>query len=63
MRRITIDYTVYAPDFKPGKSPCWDFRTFLKAKAAARRVGSGARAYRNFNRISRDWSGSKYYWL
>jgi hypothetical protein len=41
IRRIRIDYTVYPPDFKPGKGPCWDFRTFTKAKRRARVLGIG----------------------
>jgi hypothetical protein len=66
--RIKIDYTVYPPDFKPGESPCWDFRTFTKAKRKARGLGVGGRVYRNFNqtnkrgRILGDWWGSKFFW-
>jgi|SRR5258708_7572392 hypothetical protein len=68
IQRIRIDYTVYPPDFKPGESPCWDFRTFTKAKFRARVLGVGARVYRNFNQTNKrgqplgDWWGDKYFW-
>ncbi len=67
MRRIRIDYTVYPPDFNPDGSPCWDFRTFTKAKRRAKKLGEGALVYRNFNEIDKkgqpgDWWGGKYYW-
>lgn len=64
IRRIRIDYTVYPPDFKAGESPCWDFRTFTKAKRKARGLGVGARVYRNFNKGGEfgDWWGNKYFW-
>jgi hypothetical protein len=60
IRRIRIDYTVYRSDDHPG-DPCWDFRTFIKAKSAARSFGVGARVYRNFNQTNKrnkvlgDW--------
>jgi hypothetical protein len=68
INRIRIDYTVYPPDFKPGESPYWDFRTFTKAKFRARVLGVGARVYRNFNQTNKrgqplgDWWGDKYFW-
>jgi hypothetical protein len=68
IRRIKIDYTVYPPNFKPGESPCWDLRTFERAKRRARDLGVGSRVYRNFNqtnkrgRILGDWWGGKFYW-
>ena len=69
IQRIRIDYTVYPPDFKPGqKSPCWDFRTFTKAKRKAKGLGVGARVYRNFNQTNKrgqilgGWWGDKYFW-
>jgi hypothetical protein len=68
IRRIRIDYTVYPPDFIPGKSPCWDFLTFTKAKRKARSLGPGASIYRNFNQTNKgqplgDWWGAKYFWV
>jgi hypothetical protein len=68
IRRIQIDYTVYPPDFNPDGSPCWDFRTFTKAKRKARGLGIGARVYRNFNQTNKrgqplgDWWGDKHCW-
>lgn len=68
VQRIRIDYTVYPPNFKPGESPWWDFRTFTKAKFRARVLGVGARVYRNFNQTNKrgqplgDWWGDKYFW-
>jgi hypothetical protein len=43
-----IDYTVYAPNYEPGKG-CWDFRTITKARLAAKKLGVGARLRRNVN--------------
>jgi hypothetical protein len=34
LRSKRIDYTVYAPDYEPGKG-CWDYRTVTKARLAA----------------------------
>ncbi len=67
IRRIRIDYTVYPPDSKPNGSPCWDFRTFTKAKRRAKALGIGALVYRNFNEINEngqpgDWWGAKHFW-
>jgi len=68
IKRIRIDYTVYPSDHKPG-GPCWDFRTFGRARTAARGFGVGARVYRNFNQTNKrnqilgDWWSGKYYWI
>jgi hypothetical protein len=66
IERIRIDYTVYPPDHKKGE-PCWDFRTFGRAKTGARGFGIGSRIYRNFNRTNKrdlsDWWSGKYYWI
>jgi hypothetical protein len=68
IRRIRIDYTVYPPEHRPGE-PCWDFRTFVRAKSAARSFGVGARVYRNFNQTNKrnkvlgDWWRDKYFWI
>ena len=43
-----IDYTVYAPDYEPGKG-CWEYRTVTKARLAAKKQGVGARLRRNIN--------------
>src|SRR5271167_4493505 len=67
IRRIRIDYTVYPPEHHAGE-PCRDFRTFIRAKSAAFRLGVGARVYRNFNQTNKrskvlgDWWGGKYFW-
>jgi hypothetical protein len=67
IRRIRIDYTVYPPDHQRGEA-CWDFRTFRRAKTAARRLGSGSRIYRNFNQTNKrgavlgDWWSGEYLW-
>ncbi len=67
IKRIRIDYTVYPPDHKSG-DPCWDFRTFERAKSAARNFGVGARIYRNFNQTNKrgqilgDWWTGQYFW-
>lgn len=68
IHRIRINYTVYPPDFLPDKSPCWDFRTFTKAKSKARGLGIGALVYRNFNQADKDqpvanWWGDRYFWF
>jgi len=68
IRRIRIDYTVYPPEHRQGE-PCWDFRTFIRAKSAARSFGVGARVYRNFNQTNKrntvlgNWWGDKYFWI
>jgi hypothetical protein len=68
IRRIRIDYTVYVPNHHPGE-PCWDFRTFQRAKGAARRLGAGSRVYRNFNQTNKrgkplgDWWSGRSYWM
>jgi hypothetical protein len=66
--RKRIDYTVYPPNFKPGESPCWDLRTFSRAKRRARGLGIGARVYRNFNQSNKrgralgGWWGGNHFW-
>ncbi len=68
IRRIRIDYTVYPPNHG-NEQPCWDFRTFNKAKSAARRFGVGARIYRNFNQTNKrgeilgGWWSGKHFWI
>ena len=68
IRRIRIDYVVYAPGFKPGESPCWEFQTFAQAKRKARVLGTGALVYRNFSQTNKrdeplgGWWGDKVYW-
>lgn len=47
-RSKRIDYTVYAPNYEPGKG-CWDFRTLTKARLAAKKLGVGAQLQRNVN--------------
>jgi hypothetical protein len=45
-----------------------DFRTFLRAKSAARRFGPGSRIYRNFNQTNKrgeilgGWWTGKHFW-
>jgi hypothetical protein len=53
LRSKRIDYTVYAPNYEPGKG-CWDFHTATRARLAARRLGVGARLRRNINLIGKD---------
>jgi hypothetical protein len=68
IKRIRIDYTVYPPDHTPdGQIPCWDYRTFERAKRAARSFGVGARVYRNFNQIDKsgaesNWWSDRWFW-
>jgi hypothetical protein len=38
IRRKWINYTVYAPEYEDGKG-CWDFRTVVKARLAAKNLG------------------------
>jgi hypothetical protein len=67
IKRIRIDYTVYPPNHASGE-PCWDFRTFLRAKAAARAFGLGSRIYRSFNQTNKrgqilgdGWTGKSFW--
>ena len=68
IERVRIDYTVYPPNHQPG-GPCWDFRTFSRAKMAARGLGSGSRVYRNFNQTNKrgqplgDWWSGEHFWI
>ncbi len=67
IERIRIDYSVYPPNHRSGE-PCWDFRTFRRAKSAARSLGLGARIYRNFNQTNKrgkilgDWWRDRHRW-
>jgi hypothetical protein len=67
IKRIRIDYTVYPPNHQSGE-PCRDFRTFERAKKAARALGPGSRVYRNFNQANKrectlgDWWGGNRFW-
>ena len=66
--RVTIDYTVYPPNYHPGDG-CWDLRTFERAKRRARGLGTGSRIYRNFNQTNKrgqvlgDWWTGKIFWI
>jgi hypothetical protein len=68
IERIRIDYTVYPPNHQRG-GICWDFRTFSRAKTAARGLGCGSRVYRNFNQTNKrgqalgDWWGGEHFWI
>jgi hypothetical protein len=69
IRRIRVDYTVYPPNFQPGRDVCWDFMTVTKAKARARQLGPGSRVYRNYNQTNKRgkplgnwWGGKAYVW-
>ena len=67
IKRIRIDYTVYPPLHQSG-GQCWDFRTFERARKAARALGPGSRVYRNFNQTNKeentlgDWRSDKSFW-
>lgn len=69
LRRIRIDYTVYPSDWSRENGTHYNFRTFKKAKAGARRLGTGASIYRNFNaeskrsRIIGEWWQANSFWL
>jgi len=38
-----INYTVYPPNHEPG-TVCWDYRTAVKARLAAKKFGPGSKA-------------------
>jgi hypothetical protein len=67
IKRVRIDYTVYPPLHHAG-GQCWDFRTFERARKAARLLGPGARVYRNFNQTNKqgvtlgDWWSDRWFW-
>jgi hypothetical protein len=67
IKRVRIDYTVYPPLHLSG-GQCWDFRTFERARKAARALGPGSRIYRNFNQTNKnesassDWRSGKWFW-
>jgi hypothetical protein len=67
-----IDYTVYSPNYEPGKG-CWDYRTATKARLAAIKLGTWARIRRNVNVTTKnskevdwcvdrvwEWNGGKF---
>lgn len=68
IQRVRIDYTVYTPNHQLGEGS-WDFRTFTSAKRAARKLGAGAKIYRNFNQLNKgraplgDWWSGRYFWI
>jgi hypothetical protein len=49
IRRKTIDYTGYPPRYNPDKDVCYDFRTVVKSRLAAKRFGIGSLVRRNIN--------------
>jgi hypothetical protein len=60
IKRKTINYTVYPPQFEPEKHTCHDFRTVVKARLASKRLGIGSRVRRNINLTNKpplleDW--------
>ncbi len=60
MKRRTINYTIYSPNYLPGEGECWDHRTADGAKLHAKRLGVGSLVIRNFNTSDRpgdpgDW--------
>jgi len=60
IRRKWINYTVYAPDYEPGKG-CWDFRTVVKARLAAKKLGAGSWLRRNINLNNKGAPGAKWW--
>ena len=64
MKRVSIDYTVYSPDYVPGEGECWDNRTVRGARRKAQALGVGSLIVRNFNRDHRfDWWQSPFCWV
>jgi hypothetical protein len=61
LRSRRIDYTIYAPQYEPGKG-CWDYQTATKARLAAKRQGVGAIVRRNVNLIGKDHK-EKDWWV
>jgi hypothetical protein len=72
IRRKWINYTVYAPEYEDGKG-CWDYRTVVKARLAAKNLGVGSRLRRNMNLRNKgepdadwwvervwEWTGTKF---
>jgi hypothetical protein len=72
IRRKGINYTVYAPEYEDGKG-CWDYRTVVKARLAAKNLGVGSRLRRNINLRNKgepdadwwvervwEWTGTKF---
>jgi hypothetical protein len=49
IRRKTINYTVYPPQFDSDRHACWDVRTVNRARLLAKRLGVGSRLRRNVN--------------
>ena len=60
IKRKTINYTVYPPRFNSEKDTCYDFRTVVKSRLAAKRFGIGSRVRRNVSLANKpplveDW--------
>jgi len=60
IRRKWINYTVYAPEYEDGKG-CWDFRTVVKARLAAKNLGVGSRVRRNVNLSNNGEPGAEWW--
>jgi hypothetical protein len=64
MKRVRIDYTIYSPDYAPGKGECWDYPTLRGARKKAQELGVGSLIVRNFNRNKpMDWWQSTFCWM
>lgn len=63
IRRNRIDYTVFSPNYEPEAtgSSCWDVRTAAKARLLAKKLGPGARIWRNINRKDKDKPIADFY--
>jgi hypothetical protein len=68
MRHVRVDYTIYSPNYEPGKGECWDADTLRSAKRLAKRFGAGSLIVRNFNEMNRtnvlgDWWQASFCWV
>ena len=68
IRRVTLEYTVYPPNYRPQRDSYRDVRTFRRARAVARGLGVGAMIYCDFQQNNKRpplgdwWTGKVLQW-
>jgi hypothetical protein len=53
IRRSKLEYTVYSPNYVPGIGTCWNCKTFVQARRCAKRLGIGAKVFRDVQRTNK----------
>lgn len=56
-RRSKLEYTVYSPGYVPESGTCWTCKTLVQAKRCAKRLGPGAKVFRDVQRVNKKDGG------